>query len=54
MAILKIIFRSALLALVALGFSGCFDASEDDSQIPWGRPADFESQGPGFGPGNTY
>lgn len=44
----------ALAALSILGFTGCFDASEDDSLIPWSRPADFENRGPGFGPGSTY
>ncbi|MGB0370320.1 MAG: hypothetical protein ACPGN3_03155 [Opitutales bacterium] len=54
MPFLKTLFKIALLAFAALGLNGCFDASADDSQIPWGRPAEFENRGPGMGPGSTY
>jgi PBP1b-binding outer membrane lipoprotein LpoB len=38
-----------LLLFGALLLSGCFTADVDDSQIPWGRPADFENQQPALG-----
>ncbi|MGJ3242076.1 MAG: hypothetical protein ACFE0O_03835 [Opitutales bacterium] len=38
-----------LLLAASLLLTGCFTADQDDSQIPWGRPADFENQQPGLG-----
>lgn len=37
------------LALGALATTGCLDTSVDDQSVPWGRPADWEGGGPGFG-----
>jgi len=40
--------------LLALGFTalmmtGCFNATEDEQSVPWGRPAQWEGGAPGFG-----
>jgi len=36
-----------LLALASLGLSGCAD-SQQDSSIPWSRPASWEGRIPGM------
>ena len=41
----------ALLGSMALGFSGCFNADVDDSEIPWTRPQSWENNAPGLGSG---
>ncbi len=38
-----------LLAAASLLLSGCFNASQDDQAVPWGRPASWENSGPGMG-----
>lgn len=38
----------AFLFLGALLLQGCFTASEDDSSIPWSRPASWENSAPGM------
>lgn len=45
------IFLILALAFVTLAFSGCFDASVDEQNVPWSRPADWEGGTPGFGTG---
>ncbi len=49
---------TALLALVALtALGGCATKKQEDSTIPWSRPASWEGQAPGFGgfnPGLGY
>ncbi|NQY32254.1 MAG: hypothetical protein HRT56_03685 [Coraliomargarita sp.] len=37
------------LGLNALALSGCFNATEDDQSVPWGRPAQWEGGAPGMG-----
>ena len=37
-----------LLTLALIGLSGCADAQQDSS-IPWSRPADWEGRIPGMG-----
>jgi len=32
-------------------FTGCTSATEEDSAIPWSRPANWEGQVPGMGSG---
>lgn len=39
------------LILSSLALSGCFNASEDDSEIPWTRPHSWEDNVPGMGGG---
>lgn len=44
----------ALVALLALALSGCASTESQkeaaaQTQVPWGRPASWEHQGPGFG-----
>ncbi|MEO0508753.1 MAG: hypothetical protein AAF065_02700 [Verrucomicrobiota bacterium] len=31
-----------------LGLAGCFNATPDDTAVPWSRPADWERGAPGF------
>jgi hypothetical protein len=40
----------ALLALLSssMMMQGCFTATEDDSSIPWSRPASWENSAPGM------
>ena len=38
-----------LLLLVLLFETGCFNASPDDQELPWSRPADWEGGVPGLG-----
>ena len=44
----KALFAVLLAASALLGLSGCF-SSQQDSSIPWSRPADWENQIPGMG-----
>lgn len=44
----NILFLLAL-ALGTLAFSGCFNATEDEQSVPWGRPASWEGGAPGMG-----
>ena len=44
----KTIFAAVLAGLLLLGLSGCF-SSQQDSSIPWSRPADWENTIPGMG-----
>ncbi|MGB0415540.1 MAG: hypothetical protein ACPGKS_01690 [Coraliomargarita sp.] len=37
------------LGFTALAMSGCFNATEDDQSVPWGRPAQWEGGAPGMG-----
>lgn len=39
------------LTFSTLLLSGCFNASEDDSEIPWTRPHSWEDNAPGMGGG---
>ncbi|MGE9290991.1 MAG: hypothetical protein ACQKBT_08380 [Puniceicoccales bacterium] len=46
--------RRILLALILTAsfgalLTGCTAKTEDDSTIPWSRPASWEGQMPGFG-----
>lgn len=44
--------RTILYLLLLFGLmmtTGCFDASPDDQEIPWSRPADWEGGVPGIG-----
>jgi hypothetical protein len=43
----KASFALLLLALALLGLSGCTD-SQQDSSIPWSRPASWEGRIPGM------
>jgi len=43
----KTLFVFLLLALAALGLSGCAP-SQQDSSIPWSRPAEWEGRIPGM------
>lgn len=48
-------FLALSLALIAAGFTGCFNANEDDSEIPWTRPQSWENNAPGMGGrGSTF
>jgi len=49
-ALIRRIFLTAFVAssLTAL-LVGCTAKTEDDSTIPWSRPASWEGQMPGFG-----
>lgn len=52
---LRSVFLMLLLALGMFGLSGCFNANEDDSEIPWTRPQSWENNAPGMGGrGNTF
>jgi len=49
-------FRKFLLPLllagsILVGFTGCVAKSEDESTIPWSRPASWEGGLPGMSPG---
>jgi hypothetical protein len=44
------LFVLIMSVLVLLGFSGC-SIPQQDSSIPWSRPADWEGQIPGMGTG---
>ncbi len=43
----KTLFALLLLTLSLLGLSGCAD-SQQDSSIPWSRPASWEGRIPGM------
>ena len=43
----KTLLSLLLLALAALGLSGCTD-NQQDSSIPWSRPAEWEGRVPGM------
>ncbi len=43
----KSLFALLLLALASLGLSGC-TAPQQDSSIPWSRPATWEGRIPGM------
>lgn len=49
--------NKALLALLALTFAliatGCTNKTNNDTSIPWSRPASWEGQVPGMSNGNT-
>jgi len=51
----SLLLTSALI-LAAFSLSGCFNASEDESEIPWTRPHSWENTAPGMGgqQGNTF
>jgi len=51
MKIIKFIGISIALAATCLLLSGCADSAHD-SDLPWGRPADWEGGLPGFGTGS--
>ena len=44
----KAIFTVALAIFALLGLSSCF-STQQDSSIPWSRPADWENTIPGMG-----
>jgi hypothetical protein len=44
----KAFFLILLSSAVLLGFSGCFNPQQDSS-IPWSRPAEWEGRIPGMG-----
>jgi len=44
----KTLVALALIAVMLLGLTGCF-TNQQDSSIPWSRPADWENQIPGMG-----
>ncbi len=44
----KALFVSLLAALALAGLAGCAPPNQDSS-IPWSRPADWEGQIPGMG-----
>lgn len=44
----KTLFVLIVSALVLLGFSAC-STPQQDSSIPWSRPADWEGRIPGMG-----
>ena len=44
----KAILTLALAGFVLLGLSACF-SGQQDSSIPWSRPADWENTIPGMG-----
>jgi len=46
---MKRLLLALLLAVFALGLSGCFNSSPDEQTVPWSRPADWERGAPGFG-----
>lgn len=37
------------LVLSTLFISGCFNRSDDEQAVPWGRPASWEDNAPGMG-----
>jgi hypothetical protein len=43
----KVLFALLLAILALAGFSGC--APQQNSSIPWSRPADWEGRIPGMG-----
>ena len=43
------LFFISLLSLSLIAVSGCFNASPEDQELPWSRPADWESGVPGLG-----
>ncbi|MBC2601334.1 hypothetical protein [Puniceicoccus vermicola] len=45
----RLIISFILASSVAALFTGCTAKTEDDSTIPWSRPASWEGQMPGFG-----
>lgn len=44
----KMLFVAFVSALVLLGFSAC-TPPQQDSSIPWSRPAEWEGRIPGMG-----
>ncbi len=53
--VLRPVCTILLLAFTLIGLSGCFNANEDDSEIPWTRPQSWENTAPGMGGrGNTF
>jgi hypothetical protein len=48
----KAFFLLLMSAAVLLGFSGCF-STQQDSSIPWNRPASWEGQIPGMTGGHN-
>ncbi|HEY4301376.1 MAG TPA: hypothetical protein VGM73_10905 [Candidatus Didemnitutus sp.] len=44
----KALFATALLVYVLLGLAAC-TAPDQESSIPWSRPADWENTIPGMG-----
>ncbi len=45
----RIVLITLFSSLVGSFLSGCTAKTEDDSTIPWSRPASWEGQMPGFG-----
>lgn len=45
---LKTIVALALLTLLGISMTGCLNKAEDESSMPWSRPASWENQVPGF------
>lgn len=37
------------LILCSLFIGGCFNRSDDEQAVPWGRPASWEDSAPGMG-----
>jgi len=44
----RTVFAIALAAFALLGLAACF-SDQQDSSIPWSRPADWENTIPGMG-----
>lgn len=44
----KVLFTLLLAALALAGFSGCA-TNQQNSSIPWSRPAEWEGRIPGMG-----
>jgi hypothetical protein len=44
----KVLLTLALATLALAGLSGC-TSNQQDSSIPWSRPADWEGRIPGMG-----
>lgn len=47
MTLRKLILAS--LALASSLLSGCFNAEQDETAVPWGRPATWEGGAPNMG-----
>ncbi len=51
MRIVKKLLFLLFLTGISAGFTGCFNADVDDSEIPWTRPQSWENNAPGLGSG---
>lgn len=47
----RTLLASFCLAVATVMFAGCAAKSEDDSTLPWSRPASWEGGLPGVAPG---